>query len=588
METVSEPPTSVHIEDSLQEQTCGNFSVTSVPRSTDRAREALTSAFYKIFPLMGSAHKREISPSSILSLVCSLGSLSFRAYDDPTVDGFREFTRTANRVQYVNYAMLRNAVKGVLKINLHFARNVKCSDFFSRSSDPYVVFSTGWSQVASDVKENDVNPVWTSRHCLLIKRNWVVNRDDSELHVRLYDSDWKNGKTEERDHRQCLIKDEFLGGATVDMTELMKPGLHQREVTLHLDGDNRTEKTVVSFSTEFLPFDEACEEMEKTEDSDAWMRQLEETANECSWTKLPRNFDISQITFQPVAFINAVNTGTQVWIHANTECKAMVVAFRGTESCRFKDVLNDFRFISSKFDLKNGYDCKLRLTEAAQSSAIRVHDGFRRCYDSIRATVMEVVYDITQWKSDWTICVTGHSLGGAVATICAFEFANRLTESFSKPRVIMMNFGAPRLGNKEFCRVYKDTVKESYRVINKMDIIHRIPFFLHHVDKEVDFDEDGEVKLGNQLLVKLQDCDVMLKDRGIGLSNERTKKLNKKTLFKTPGFKGHFEDYYFCVVMRAISVLFESHQTQFESFLQEVAEKQSRRKIANFKENVEA
>lgn len=76
---------------------------------------------------MGSGG-REMSPACILSLVCSLGYLSFRAYNDPTVDGFQEYTQSANRIQHLNYSVLENSVKGVLKIHLKRARNVLDSD----------------------------------------------------------------------------------------------------------------------------------------------------------------------------------------------------------------------------------------------------------------------------------------------------------------------------------------------------------------------------------------------------------------------------------------------------------------------------
>lgn len=388
----------------------------------------------------------------------------------------------------------------------------------------------------------------------------------------MYDSDWKTGKTEEREYRQVFIKDDFLGSASIDMNDLLEPGLKKWQLPLHLEGDNRTEKTVVIFSTEFLTFDHACEVMGKPEESSSWLQKLEEAENECKWTGLPEDVDISQVTFQPVAFINAVKTGTQVWLHANTEAKAMVVAFRGTEAARFKDVINDFRFIPSKIRWKTGEDCALKLTSRVQSPTIRVHHGFKSCYNSVWSTVMELVYDVTEWSEDWTICVTGHSLGGAIATLCAFEFANRLNEVGKTPRIIMMNFGAPRLGNREFIDVYRQSIHESYRVVNKMDIIHRIPFFLKHVDKEIDFDEDGDVRLGNQHITELQRCDNILREEGVEPAIGQPKKLTKKKLFKTPGFKGHFENYYFDVVTRAITALFQSDRGRLHNFLEEIAE----------------
>lgn len=401
-----------------------------------------------------------------------------------------------------------------------------------------------------------------------------MKRDESKLTVRLFDSDWDTGKTVERDHRQVLVKDDPLGSASIEMTDLLKPGVQNWELPLHIEGDERADKTILIFSTEFLSFEDACKSMDKPKGGEAWMHKMEDSENEeCKWNRLPRDFDMNQVNFQPVAFINAVKTGTQVWIHANTDAKALVVAFRGTETSSFKDLISDFRFMTSKLQWRTGNECKLQMTPIAQTPTIRFHDGFKRCYDSIWETVMELVYDITKWNADWTICVTGHSLGGAVATLCAFEFANRRNDDGRSPRVIMMNFGAPRVGNKEFVRVYGETMKESFRVINQLDIIHRIPFFLNHVNKPVEFDEEGNVRVGNKHLSQLKGADKVLKDRGVALPEERTKKLSRRALFKAPGFKGHFETYYFCVVMRAVVSVLQSDKRRFHTFLRKVTQK---------------
>ena len=75
-------------------------------------------------------------------------------------------------------------------------------------------------------------------------------------------------------------------------------------------------------------------------------------------------------------------------------------------------------------------------------------------------------------------------------------------ESGDSPRIVMMNFGAPRVGNKEFVRVYCTTVPESYRVINKLDIIHRLPRLMKHVPREVSLEEDGDIVIDKMQSIK--------------------------------------------------------------------------------------
>jgi len=500
----------------------------------------------------------EAPVNKLLSLVCTLGNLSFRAYNDPNVEGYTEVTPTGNRIKHVNYGYLNDSVEGVLKIFLQRARNVIDADLIAGYSDPYVVFSTGWSQVASRTIDNEKNPVWNSTHYLLIRKPGVVKRDDDHLNIRLYDSDTYYGDNAERSFRQFIIRDDYLGGASVDLADLKKPGVHKREVKLSMHGDTRKIGTTVTFTAEFIPFEDACAELGKPEESEVWNQKVED-GHTCGWSQLPVDQRVGHIFFQPVSFINCMRTGTQVWIHANSEEKAVVVAFRGTEANRLKDLITDLSIMPTR--LRWRQECDLTMNENVQHKKIRVHSGFRAAYESIWSSVMTIVENITHWSPEWTICVTGHSLGGAIATLCAFEFANRRDAAGNTPYVMMMNFGAPRLGNREFVRAYGRTVPESYRVVNKLDIIHKIPFFLKHVQREISFEEDGDVIVDKRQSIRLEAMESPTEtDEEEAEHPDKPKKLTRRGLFKAPGFEGHFENYYFNVVMRAVASLYQDQK----------------------------
>lgn len=52
--------------------------------------------------------------------------------------------------------------------------------------------------------------------------------------------------------------------------------------------------------------------------------------------------------------------------------------------------------------------------------------GFLKAYDSVRAKVMAVSDEVMcDEPCAWQVSVTGHSLGGALATLCSYELANR-------------------------------------------------------------------------------------------------------------------------------------------------------------------
>lgn len=56
----------------------------------------------------------------------------------------------------------------------------------------------------------------------------------------------------------------------------------------------------------------------------------------------------------------------------------------------------------------------------------QVHGGFQRAYDAVHLRVLTLVEELTSAGNEpWEVYVTGHSLGGALATLCAYELATR-------------------------------------------------------------------------------------------------------------------------------------------------------------------
>ena len=63
---------------------------------------------------------------------------------------------------------------------------------------------------------------------------------------------------------------------------------------------------------------------------------------------------------------------------------------------------------------------------------------------------------------------TGHSLGGALATLAAYDIRKQLQAS-SKQGVEVMcySFGAPRTGNHAFAADYNRVVPDTWSIINE-------------------------------------------------------------------------------------------------------------------------
>ncbi len=135
--------------------------------------------------------------------------------------------------------------------------------------------------------------------------------------------------------------------------------------------------------------------------------------------------------------------GTQGYLAARKPSFA-VLAFRGTEK-DFRDILTDLNIRFYK-DPAGG----------------KVQAGFSRAYAVVADEVKKALEKLAV-----PLYITGHSLGGALATIASMRIApsDRIAACYT--------FGSPRVGDAEFeQKLYKVPV---YRVVHAADIVSRVP-----------------------------------------------------------------------------------------------------------------
>jgi hypothetical protein len=89
--------------------------------------------------------------------------------------------------------------------------------------------------------------------------------------------------------------------------------------------------------------------------------------------------------------------------------------------------------------------------------------------------------------------VAGHSLGAALATLFVME--NDAKRKFDLST--LCTFGSPRVGNKEFVRLFNSLPIDSWRLANKPDVVPRLPlhipllFDYEHVNLDCPFDSSA-------------------------------------------------------------------------------------------------
>jgi hypothetical protein len=176
---------------------------------------------------------------------------------------------------------------------------------------------------------------------------------------------------------------------------------------------------------------------------------------------------------------------------SNTQALALLdhagtahVVFRGTESTSLLDILTDAAIGKRRWHMGG-----------------RVHRGFASAYagkgstrwidrDGRHGPLHDRGFSIRDCLGAWLaqhargrLVATGHSLGGALATLLASEH----------PRCELVTFGCPRVGNGAFAALFDDPARVVWRFRDCCDLVSRVPpewigfrhpHGLRHIDRE--------------------------------------------------------------------------------------------------------
>ena len=181
--------------------------------------------------------------------------------------------------------------------------------------------------------------------------------------------------------------------------------------------------------------------------------------------------------FELCCFLTHRGTSSEAAIWRDTKQRLVVIAFRGTSD--ILDVLTDINLLQTP--LEQGYNGQ------KSDDARQVHQGFFASARAVSRRVKELLVSATAGTpGEWSLLITGHSLGGALAQLMAteliggvdtsrgfkerddaslFGMASRLftqakesMPQFQLPRwreVALYTYGAPRVGNGEFAAFFE-------------------------------------------------------------------------------------------------------------------------------------
>jgi hypothetical protein len=90
--------------------------------------------------------------------------------------------------------------------------------------------------------------------------------------------------------------------------------------------------------------------------------------------------------------------------------------------------------------------------------------GFYKCFAALQQLVYSSILQTLHQYPSWRVNFIGHSLGGAVASIFAVDFAHNMNLAVNS-----YTFGSPRVGNQAFVETYESSVTDYWRMVNTFD-----------------------------------------------------------------------------------------------------------------------
>ena len=165
----------------------------------------------------------------------------------------------------------------------------------------------------------------------------------------------------------------------------------------------------------------------------------------------------------------------------------VLVAFRGTIMFQMGDT--DYR--NAFTDL----NCA-RMPYEVGGQSVSIHSGFGELWAKLRGRMVTALrrrLSRDDVEDDTSVVFTGHSLGGALATLAAVTAAETFPER--RKNITMYSFGSPRVGNKLFAEAYDALVPDSFRIVNKGDPVSLMPppwAFYTHIGHAVLLNSSGE------------------------------------------------------------------------------------------------
>ncbi|VDL77660.1 unnamed protein product [Nippostrongylus brasiliensis] len=150
--------------------------------------------------------------------------------------------------------------------------------------------------------------------------------------------------------------------------------------------------------------------------------------------------------------------GDECWSIVATKDDWIVIAFRGTRT--------KIQLITELIETMSEPKKKLRAGGSVQHY-------FYIALQAIWNELYAVIQKLRKTYPTYKILFTGHSLGGALASLASTVFAHR--HPALSDRIHLITYGQPRVGNFEYAVTHSQLVPNSWRIVHKYDLVAHLP-----------------------------------------------------------------------------------------------------------------
>jgi len=193
----------------------------------------------------------------------------------------------------------------------------------------------------------------------------------------------------------------------------------------------------------------------------------------CKWCQHIPGFEVGNVSNQHKL---------QVFTGFDRDHDQIVISFRGTHN--IYDWLDNLDAVQMKYPhVDGGY----------------VHKGFYEAWkDDLEKSIMPSITELMTEHRGKSMLITGHSLGAALAQLCALDVAQI---AGNESTIYLYTFGSPRWGNKKMAQYFESMVDFHFRLVNEKDMVPTLPYEsmgrqsrYHHSWTEIWYKKDKPLK----------------------------------------------------------------------------------------------